>query len=86
MSCGLPVVATAVSGNIDVIDSGKNGILVPAQSPKEMADAISYLLDDETTAKNIGKNARKTIEEHYSWEIISKKFLRCYESIQEGKE
>lgn len=78
MSCGLPVVATAVSGNLDVISDGENGILIPPKSPKKMADAISTLLDDETMRKELGKNARKTIEDKYTWDIICTNILKCY--------
>jgi len=40
MSCGLPVVATNVDGNNEVISSGVNGFLVPPKSPKVMAKII----------------------------------------------
>jgi glycosyltransferase involved in cell wall biosynthesis len=81
MSCGLPVVATAVSGNIDLISSGENGVLIPPKSPKEMADAISILLDDDKMRGKLGKNARETIEEKFTWDIISNKILECYELL-----
>jgi glycosyltransferase involved in cell wall biosynthesis len=83
MSCGLPIVATDVRGNRDLISSGEDGILVPPRSPKEMVDAISMLLDDEKMRRRLGKNARKTIEEHYTWDTVSNDILRCYESIKE---
>jgi glycosyltransferase involved in cell wall biosynthesis len=82
MSCGLPVVATAVSGNVDVISSGQNGILIPPKSPKDMARAISMLLDDDKMRKELGKNARKTIEERYTWDIVAKNFLKVYGSCR----
>lgn len=81
MSCGLPVVATAVSGNLDVIESGKNGILVPIKSPDKMAEAVSSLLNDENLRTELGIAARKTIEEKFTWDAISDKILRCYDSI-----
>lgn len=81
MSCGLPVVATAVSGNLDVVSSGENGILIPPKSPRKMKDAISMLLDDDEIRSKLGKNARKIIEEKFTWDIISEKNLRCYESL-----
>jgi len=85
MSCGLPVVATAVSGNLDVIESGKNGILVPIKSPDKIADAISNLLDDDKIRIYLGIAARKTIEAKFTWDIISDKILRCYESVLQGE-
>lgn len=82
MSCGLPVVATEVSGNLEVVLSGENGILIPPKSPKKMANAISMLLDEDNLRKELGKNARKTIEERYTWDIISEKFLNLYNSVK----
>lgn len=81
MSCGLSVVATSVSGNLDVINNGENGILVPPKSPKKMADAISLLLNNADMRERLQRNARKTIEEKYSWEVISNKYLKYYESL-----
>lgn len=81
MSCGLPVVATAVSGNLDVISQYKNGILVPSKSPKELANAISFLLDNDDLRIKFGKNARKTIEEHFTWKIISNKIMEYYNNL-----
>jgi glycosyltransferase involved in cell wall biosynthesis len=82
MSCGLPVIATAVSGNLDVITHEKNGILVPPKSPEKIAEAISLLLDDEKMRKKLGENARKTIEKKYTWDIISNNFLTYYNSLK----
>lgn len=81
MSCGLPVVATSVSGNLDVIESGKNGILVPIKSPDKMAEAVSSLLNSESLRIELGIAARKAIEQKFTWNAISDKILHCYNSI-----
>lgn len=83
MSCGLPIVATAVSGNLDVLKSKKNGILVPIKSPDKMAEAVSSLLDDKNLRIKLGIAARKTIENKFTWNVISDKILRCYAYIFE---
>ena len=85
MACGLPIIATNVRGNRDLIIPGKNGILVPPRSPKEIADAILKLLDDDNMRKELGKNARKTIEEKFTWDIVYTKILHCYESLNKIK-
>jgi len=79
MSCGLPVVATDVGGNNEVISDGVNGFLVPPRSPKAMAEIILRLLDDDTLREKIGEAARKTIEKRYTWNRITGNILKCYE-------
>ena len=81
MACGLPVVATDVGGNSEVIASGVNGFLVPAKQPKIMAETVSKLLDNETLREKIGAAARETIEKHYSWDRITDNFLKSYEIL-----
>lgn len=81
MACGLSVVATAVCGNLDVIKSNDNGILVNSKSAKDLTYAISILLEDDKMRKEIGKKARSTIEQEYTWDIISNRLLECYYSL-----
>lgn len=85
MSCKLPIVATKVSGNVELITHEKNGILVPPRNPTALAKAILLLLDNAEMRGRLGENARKTIENGFTWGAISEKILRCYESIAEGR-
>ena len=84
MSCGLPVITTDVRGNRDLITNGENGIVVSPRAPKKLAAAIVCLLNDDDLQQTLGNNARKTIEENYTWDSISSKFLRHYESLIEA--
>jgi glycosyltransferase involved in cell wall biosynthesis len=81
MSCGLPVVATNIGGNNEVISSGLNGFLVPPRRPEEMADSILKLLADSTLRERIGRAARETIEKRYTWDKIADNIVKCYESL-----
>lgn len=81
MACGCPIVATSVSGNLDVLTQGHDGILVPPKSPDKIAEAVLKLLDDEKMRNTLGINARNTIENRFTWSIISKKFLHFYNSL-----
>lgn len=82
MSCGLPIIATDVRGNRDIIFQGENGIIVPPRDPKKLAEAITKLLEDKNLSEYLGKNARNTIIQKYTWDILTNKMLKCYESIQ----
>ncbi len=84
MSCGLPIIATDVRGNRDLITNGKNGLLIPPKDPKKIAETILTLLNDKKLMKQLGNNARKTIIKNYTWNAVSNKFLKCYESLIGG--
>ncbi len=81
MACGRPVVSTAVSGALDVIQNGKNGLLVQAQAPDMMAKAVVKIITQSSLASSLGESAHKTIEDRYSWHVISRNYLACYETL-----
>jgi glycosyltransferase involved in cell wall biosynthesis len=83
MSCGLPIIATDVRGNRDLITHKENGIIIPPREPKKIAEAINMLLGDEKLMENLGKNARDTIIKRYTWDIATNKMLKCYKSLLE---
>jgi len=84
MSCGLPILATDVRGNRDLITNGKNGLLIPPKDPRKIAETILKLLNDKKLMEQLGNNARKTIIKNYTWNAVSNKFLKFYESLAGG--
>lgn len=81
MACGLPCVATRVSGSEDIIQHGVNGLLVEPLDYQGMAQALLTLLSDPVLVQKYGHAARATIEQHYSLEHITDKYIELYESI-----
>lgn len=81
MSMGKPVIATRVGGIPELIIDRENGILVESD-PGLIANAITELYSDNKKMKELGENARKTVEEGYTWELISEKFMEIYEEAQ----
>ena len=79
MSCGLPIVATDIGGNRDIIVHGQNGLLVPPASPSSMADMIVKLWSSDNLREELGKNARETILRKFTWDKIVSDFLVIYE-------
>ena len=67
MSCGKSVVVTPVGALSELIDNGKNGFLVPPEQPEKLAEIITHLLEDRKLREDIGKAARTTIEEKFTW-------------------
>jgi glycosyltransferase involved in cell wall biosynthesis len=66
MSCGVPVVATAVNAVSDVVVPGETGLLVPPQRPDLMAAAIGYLLDSPAAAARMAATARTRLAGRYA--------------------
>jgi glycosyltransferase involved in cell wall biosynthesis len=61
MAAGIPVVATRVGGNPELVEDGRTGFLVSAGSAVEIADAICRLLDAPQMARAFGDRARKRV-------------------------
>jgi glycosyltransferase involved in cell wall biosynthesis len=81
MACGCPVVSTAVSGALDVLQHGWNGLLVPPHNPEELAQVLIKILKFPGFSKQLGDNAVNTILTRYTWNLVSQKYLAQYNSI-----
>jgi colanic acid/amylovoran biosynthesis glycosyltransferase len=66
MACGLPVVTTPVTGNLEIVDDGLNGRLVPENDPAALANALAELLPDETQRRQMGIAARQKVKQCFN--------------------
>lgn len=66
MSCGSSVVACDVGGNPEIIETQRNGILVPPFNDKALAESIISLLKNVDLNKEIGREARRTVMRSFS--------------------
>lgn len=82
MACGLPVIATAVGGNVEVVEAPATGMLVPAHSPLRIAAAMHELLARPERARQMGARARQRVEERFSIEAMVRAFSHFYHSLQ----
>ena len=71
-------VANEKTYGIDVINNGKNFILVEPHKTAALAKKLIELLENDEQRRKIGENAHKVIKEHFSWDIISKKTIEIY--------
>src|SRR4029079_10837609 len=65
MAASLPVVATKVGGNAEVVLEGETGVLVPPESPKALACAILGVLRDSAGARRMGELGRRRVEAEF---------------------
>ena len=78
MSTGLPIVATAVGGNPELVVNGETGVLVPPQDPVAMADAIEGYLHDPALLQRHGCAGRKRVEASFSMDAMMNNYLAVY--------
>ena len=79
MAAGIPVVATAVGGIPDVINSGEEGILVSPSDPIDLKNAIETLFLDDDLRIKMGDAARRRMEAEFSPDTILPKIEKIYE-------
>ena len=80
MSCGLPVVATRVGGNPELIAEGETGYTVPASNPKAIADVLINYIESPDLIKNHGENARNRIEKSFSINVMVNNYQTIYDN------
>jgi glycosyltransferase involved in cell wall biosynthesis len=81
MACRLPVIATRVGGMVEVVEDGKNGLLVEPDSVSDLTRAILDLLSNEDLRKTMGIAARKRAVEHFSYERTAGSLRQCYSHL-----
>ena len=76
----VPVIATNVGGNPELVTHQETGILVPPEDPEKLTIAINNLLDNEETGRNFANNAFEFINNNFSWDVLLEKYTSLYES------
>jgi sugar transferase (PEP-CTERM/EpsH1 system associated) len=81
MATGLPVVATRVGGNPELVEEGKTGQLVPPSEPAAMAAAIGLYLTRPEIMRTHGDAGRKRVEAMFSIESMLQGYMAVYDSV-----
>lgn len=79
LGVGLPVIATDVGGAGEVIDTGRNGILVPPGDPRAIAAAIDPLIADRAERQRLGAEGRASVVDRFSADKMAARHLELYE-------
>jgi sugar transferase (PEP-CTERM/EpsH1 system associated) len=81
MATGLPVIATRVGGNAELVLEGKTGWLIPAKDPHALALAILAYLQDRRTMRSHGEAGRKRVEKEFSMQAMVEHYLQVYDRL-----
>ncbi|MBP1645546.1 MAG: glycosyltransferase family 4 protein [Bacteroidetes bacterium] len=81
MACGLPAVSfTCPSGPMDIIKDGEDGLWVENGNIKELAEKISYLIENDELRKEMGSKARINVE-RFKIENIAKQWVDLFDKV-----
>lgn len=81
MASGLPVVATDVGGNAELVVAGQTGALVPAENPDAMAQALLRYTSDAALRQKHGASGRQRVEQNFSIDNMVTRYTQLYESL-----
>ncbi len=84
MSCGVPVVTSDIGGSTEINVDGETGFIVPKGDAKALAEAVITILTNKSLRVKMGQAARKRVEENYSFEILTNKFLELIAEARHG--
>jgi len=85
MATGLPVVATAVGGNRELVADGATGRLIPTGDPAPLAAALRPLVSDAGLRERWGAAARRRACEQFSLEAMVRRYEACYTEATTGR-
>jgi len=81
MAAGLPIVASDLPHQLELIGGAKAGLLAKPEHPETFVDALATLAADRTYAREIGLNGQRAFLERYCWESQMPELLKYYQAI-----
>jgi glycosyltransferase involved in cell wall biosynthesis len=85
MSMEKPVITTDTAGCREVVEEGRNGLLVPLKDHAALASAMERLLDDKELRIKMGKHGREKALKEFDEKIVVRQTLKLYEELLGGK-
>lgn len=85
LSYGKPVIASKVGGIPEIIEDKRTGLLVNPNNPRELGDAILFLLRNPLLAQSLGLNGFREVEKKYDFKTVSNICLEIYQDVISNK-
>jgi len=81
MATGLPLVATRVGGNPELIEEGVNGCLVPVADPPALAHSLKTLLEEPQNIRLFGEKSLNKVQQRFDWSRTVEEYLTVYDQL-----
>ncbi len=86
MATGLPVIATAVGGNPELVVDGVTGRLVEAGNPVAMANVLAEYLDNRSLIRSHGSQGLRRVVSHFSLDAMVNRYLAVYDELTQTEQ
>ena len=83
MSMGAAMTATAVAGVPKLVTDGVDGLIIPMEDKAALQSALTKLIESPELRRTLAVNARKTVEERFSFDKRMEKMRALYDSLEE---
>ncbi|MFB6347326.1 MAG: glycosyltransferase family 4 protein, partial [bacterium] len=81
MAAGLPVISTIEGGLAELIEPGKNALVVRPGEPDEITSAVSDLLDNDQKRRRLAEAAQETIRGSYTLDALTNRTISLYRTV-----
>ncbi len=81
MSCGLPVIASRISGLPSLVKDWDTGFLVKPGDVGQLAMAMTFVRGDDALRDRMGRSGRRLVLRDFAWQAIARRYLDLYDSL-----
>lgn len=81
MAFGVPVIATNKGGTPEIVNEGKNGLLLQENNPDELADKIINLINNREKLQAMSEKAAETIRTHFMLSVMTQRYIDLYKLV-----
>lgn len=84
MATGLPIIATDVGGNPELVEQNVNGFLVPVGDSDKLADRIELLVKDQDKRQYFGTASSRKVDKNFNWDKTVESYIGVYDRLLKG--
>jgi glycosyltransferase involved in cell wall biosynthesis len=84
MASSLPVVATRVGGNGEIVVDGVTGLLVEPRNPEALAAAMAFVAEHPAQARAMGAAGRARVDQYFGERAMVERYARVYDEVLGG--
>jgi glycosyltransferase involved in cell wall biosynthesis len=79
MACGLPIIASNVIGNRELVQHSETGYLIDLENPLQLQEILLSLLKNQEKARQLGYIGRERVIKEFSWKRVAKAYVQLFQ-------